>query len=165
MKPKIKIHTFPLTCRAFYPSRSFLCERLSFGDVGRRVCLHSACGAQSIKRNTVEKLVSNISFQRIMTQLFKIIHRFCCEQFHFIFFLMKTTCRLYYCSGGSLMKPPDGREARVHVGCKHKCCRPQMSGDVSHLNMLSQLATSTTGGQICCCFFNEVNLTSKHIQS
>lgn len=36
------------------------------------------------------------------TWLIEIIHRFCCEQFHFIFFLMKTTCRLYYCSGGSV---------------------------------------------------------------
>ena len=46
-------------------------------------------------KNTLEK--QQFLFTEIMTQLFKIFHRRCCEQFHVgtIFFVLNYTCQPY----------------------------------------------------------------------
>lgn len=79
--PKSIIHIFPVTCSAIYPSKLFLCELPSCGDiVCRNVCLPSsimelddtaATAAMSFSRNQYPVTQDNTGQ-----------YRPCCELFH-----------------------------------------------------------------------------------
>lgn len=79
--PKSKEHT-PLTWSAFYQSRSFWCELLSFGDKGHRdVCLVSNVMELNGTQHVVLKVPVRCLFSVIMNRLLKIIHKLFCEEF------------------------------------------------------------------------------------
>ena len=88
---KSKIHIFPLTCDAIYPSSLFWCEFLSLDilALGKSSLKHNvtswhlACSVQNAK--TIQyngKTQQQYVFPEVMTQLLKIIHRPCCEELH-----------------------------------------------------------------------------------
>ena len=89
-----KLHIFPLTFSAIYQSKLFWCELPSFGDIGRRdVCLFSNIMGLNGALNVVltvpkkyihihKKIQQQCLFPKIMTLLFKIIHKPCCEKFY-----------------------------------------------------------------------------------
>lgn len=92
--PKSKEH-IPLTCSAFYQSRSFWCELLSFGDKGHRdVCLVSNVMELNGTQHVVLKVPVRCLFSVIMNRLLKIIHKLFREEFLagtvFCFFLRTT---------------------------------------------------------------------------
>ena len=69
----------------------YWCELQNLGDISHIHVLlslrydgtkwHSACGAKSTKNTFKKTLKTNVSFQKHMTQLRKIIHKPCCEHF------------------------------------------------------------------------------------